>query len=255
MNCYHLYLDFLELRRRAERRLARPRWPLLHVIVFCLVSAALGLYGQMQFYEFNPIKFGPSRIYPMTVWAVLLAIHSLWVSLRSGAHFVRRGAVVEQLMREKLQQPDGYLLDDSRGLFQLHRLFERDLARRARIVTGVTVFALVNVAVWVGAVNELGAGWNFTAQPFILTGVHSVTLLAVWSLLMIWNTIRERNTCYQIEVLTQEPDRKRAPSLRLSDDANWSSTRRMKWSKSSASERKNKAGAPLCARLPFVGAD
>jgi 2TM domain len=210
MNRYHLYLDYLEMRRRAEKRLANPRWLLAHVMVFCLVVAAVLGYGLSQPYQYNSGLFGYARHQPLMVWSIVLALHSFWVLFRSGAVFWRRGQVAEREMRTRLEQDDGYLMEDSRSLFQVHRMLERDLGRRARMVTWLTLFAVINNVIWLSewsffsAYGPNSSYWSINAfSQSLFIGFLTLCVLIATG---IWNGWRERQTRRAIETLVPEAD-------------------------------------------------
>ena len=87
-NGYLTFLDYLELRRRVEKRLASGRYFLLHIIIFMVEMALIGAAG------FNP-SYDPSNyffVFPsygnlVAFWSGVLLAHGLWSYWRSGARW------------------------------------------------------------------------------------------------------------------------------------------------------------------------
>jgi hypothetical protein len=116
-NSYFGYLDYLELRRRVERRLSGSLWLFAHIVVFAflpLVCFALWPYGWWY-----PVR-GSTLVhdwiaYGMIGWSIVLLLHGLWTYFRSGAWGGRRSQVIETEMRERVRNDDTYLAAHSDG--------------------------------------------------------------------------------------------------------------------------------------------
>src|SRR5215207_6510808 len=120
-NGYLTFLDYLELRRRVERRLASGKWFLLHTIAFGVGAAAIGNVGWSPYYDSSRNYFiDPSYGFLIGCWSALLLIHGICSYWRSGALGGRRDEVIEREMRERVQADDLYLGNHPKDLFRLH---------------------------------------------------------------------------------------------------------------------------------------
>ncbi|MFN8373834.1 MAG: hypothetical protein U0694_13280 [Anaerolineae bacterium] len=160
-NSYWTFLDYLELRRRVEKRLARGTWLLAHSVLFVFIAIGAVLYA----YSTRTYDIIVSRdfVYPvigycMALWSIVLAAHGLYSYNQSGAATEKRSQAIETEMREQVYNEDAYIGSDTRDLYRLHGLLDSDIRKRANTMPLLLIFTLVNVLVW--------GAWAFT-------GAHS----------------------------------------------------------------------------------
>ncbi len=175
-NDYLTFLDYLELRRRVERRLAGAQWLFLHALLFIFVAVLAVSYAASTFSWWNGRSYflEPSYGQIMAVWSGVLAVHSLWTFRHSGASSMARGDAVEAEMRERIDSDDSYLSDNPKILFRLHGLLDDDIRRRAGSVAALMLFAVGNAAVWIPwaiYTPEDSFAWQITLFTGFLAGV------------------------------------------------------------------------------------
>jgi hypothetical protein len=214
MNRYHLYLDFLELRRRAERRLASPRLLLLHTLLFHLVMLFWYVAGSQPSAAYTEI-FSVFRMGHITVWTFALLAHSLWVFLRSGIILGQRERAVEAEMRAQAQANDAAMLDEGEHLFEVHGLLVQNMGQRAWPVPVLLLFNALTALGWVISANGI-AGWSST--PFQLTVIGGLGLALLLLGIRYWNNRQERHIRQQIERLPKSKSGDYDARLMLSDD-------------------------------------
>lgn len=221
MSSYLTFLDYLELRRRVERRLASSQMLLMHSVFFVIVIAALLVNGT---YSYQPPDYRPQYLVTplagviMALWSVGLLLHGLWTYRASGAWHATRGQVVEDEMRQRLENTDDYMAADPQDLFQLHALLEDDIRERSGSTFTLLTFTIINAVIWVvwaiGAQAQNSFPWQVI--PFLALGIY-VPLLA----LSAWRRGRgERRVRKTLEVSTlkvgkQAAKRKREPRVSI----------------------------------------
>ena len=179
MHNYFIFLDYLELRRRIEKRLATVNWLLLHSILFVVVTGLLLMTltaGTPNFYTGYFIL--PPIGYAMTAWSVLLLLHTFWTYARSGATASRRNEMIEREMSERVQNEDTYLSDNPKDLFRIYGLLEEDIQKRAAIFNILRIFATLNMIVWLGSALRDGLTSSFAWQSVIGIGLAFLPVLA-----------------------------------------------------------------------------
>jgi hypothetical protein len=177
---YFIFLDYLELRRRIEKRLARPHWILLHSILY-VVSFGIGLAMAANIYRYYyPFDFfiDPMYGYIMIGWSIVLLLHIFWTVMRSGASAGRRSEMIELEMRERLKNDDSYLGDNPKDLFRIHGLLEEDLQKRAGVFFTLRAFAVLNLAVWLGSLVSDQLRSSFAWQVIPMLGIAFLPFLA-----------------------------------------------------------------------------
>lgn len=171
-NSYFSYLDYLELRRRVERRLSGSLWLFIHVMLFAftpLVAVAVTPYWRSWWWGdgFNLVL--PWIAYGMMGWSVALLLHGLWTYFRSGAWGSRRSQLIETEMRQRVQHEDSYLVQDDRDLFRLHGLLEEDVRKRgSAAVIPLAVFTVVNAVNWLMSGGGLSTSYPWQITPAIV---------------------------------------------------------------------------------------
>jgi hypothetical protein len=144
-NSYWTFLDYLELRRRVEKRLMRGTLLLLHIIAFvsttCFLISTRNLFEPNYFIE-------QGKGYFMAAWSLLLAVHALWTYANSGAAPWRRSEAIEKEIRERVRNDDSYLNENPKDLFRVHGLLETDIAKRSGAVILMTLYGVANAFIW-----------------------------------------------------------------------------------------------------------
>jgi hypothetical protein len=185
-NGYLTFLDYLELRRRVEKRLAAGNWFLLHIIIFIIGATMIGLAGFHTTYDPDEYFF----IFPyyghwVTFWSGVLLTHGLWSYWRSGARGGKRDHVIESEMRERIKNNDLFLSDHPRDLFQLHGLLNDDIQKRASMTPILLFFVFINASIWIPWTL---AGEARTSFAWMLAALLVVPML----LALIWNLWQRR---------------------------------------------------------------
>jgi hypothetical protein len=150
-NGYLNFLDYLELRRRVEKRLSRPLPLLAHTLLF---GAGAPIIGLLDFYVLRGSYYFPYLVQPafgqiVALWSGALFLHGIWAFLRSGAMGSARGKAIEAEMRARLEQDDSYLSDNPKDLFRLHGLLEDDVRKRSGIFWLMLTVTFINALIWI----------------------------------------------------------------------------------------------------------
>jgi len=180
-NGYLTFLDYLELRRRVEKRLAAGNWFLLHIFVFGIGAALIGIAGFHAIYDPDEYFYiFPQYGHYVSLWSGVLLAHGLSTYWRSGARAGKRDVVIENEMRERLQNDDMYLSDHPKDLFRLHGLLNDDIRKRASLVPTLLTFVIINALIWIP--------WALSGQAFTSFAWNAASLLVVPFLLtLVWN--------------------------------------------------------------------
>ncbi len=194
MHNYFIFLDYLELRRRIEKRLARPYLLAIHAVLFSAAVTGFSIYTtqQMMRFSYDPnirFAFYPAETLVMTLWAVLLMIHGLRTYSHSGAAGGRREQIVADEINQRLENGDSHLTDNPQNLFRLHGLLERDIQNRSSGTAILMLFTLFNAAGWTlwAATHILGmSGESANAYPWQATPLLSLFFL----LMLVANQLR-----------------------------------------------------------------
>ncbi len=217
-NRYHTLLDYFELRRRAERRLARFALLGWNILLYILSFNAIALYRFSEYLD--PLNYGAAyifRLLPSEVilglgWSAALLLHSLWVVGRRLA--VSRSAAIEQTMRQRLQNDEGFLADDPDALFALHATLDDDLRGRNGYAVWSLAFALLNIGVWLFS--------GMSQFPSYMLWTLFLFMLGAYGLGMGWSFIRrqarERRIRRALEQELRAAPLDNTHRLRLSDD-------------------------------------
>jgi hypothetical protein len=193
---YGSFLDYLELRRRVERRLSRSSWVFLFAHIVLLSFLPLIFYGASPWARWwypgpgwapGPLVHGWIA-HVMIGWSVLLLLHGLWTFFRSGTWGNRRNNVIEAEMRERLRNQDSYLVEDARDLFRLHGLLEDDVRRRAGPAALLTLFTIANAYLWISTQGGL-----YDALTWWLPAFMTLILLPFVGF-NLWNRRRHERT-------------------------------------------------------------
>jgi Na+/proline symporter len=218
MHRYFIFLDYLELRRRIEKRLAKANWLLLHSLLFVVVTGVLlALFSAgtpsipLGFFIVPPIG------YAMTAWSVILLLHTLWYFSRSGASPNRRSEMIECEMRERVENQDSYLSDDPKELFRIHGLLDEDLQKRAGVFYSLRLFVTLNLFAWLGSLLSDGLRSSFAWQVVPMLGIAFLPILAFNA----WQRGRQEGRVRKLlgSAMDQQADIDRNERLvRLSDD-------------------------------------
>lgn len=181
-NSYFSYLDYLQIRRRIERRLSRNRWLFIHVAAFVITPSVVYLTTPWLWWSPGyPYVVNPVIGAVMAGWAIALMLHGLLTYFRSGTWGSTLSHAVETEMRERVENNDSYLVQDARDLFRLHGLLEDDVRQRANAtITPLVVFTVLNGVLWV---VERGGSYASTAwyvAPFMALALLPILALNFW---------------------------------------------------------------------------
>lgn len=147
-DAYLSYLEYRELRRRVERRLAKPRLLLVHVVIYVAVITGMMTWITSYFYGQTVIYQAYQYRFPFSLWAVVLMLHAVFVWVRSGAIEERRSQQIEHAIRERLNEDRDWQIS-SRSLFRLHALLDNDVRVRSGFTVTLAFTALLNAVMWV----------------------------------------------------------------------------------------------------------
>lgn len=207
-NDYANFLDYMEIRRRVEKKLAKPSRLFLHIAAFVAVASAAGFHALMTsgWPYMRSYFVEPGAGQWMAIWSVVLLLHGLYTYWRSGANINSRSEAIEREMRERLNKHDGS------DLFHLHGLLQEDIQRRAGVVPLYMVFTLVNLFIWL----PWALTYPITNFAWIVTPIIALSFAVALS---FKNTQIAR---YEAELQQIEGKRKRrdhaASAVRLSED-------------------------------------
>src|SRR5688572_20845940 len=117
-----LFDDYKTIRRRIERKLARPGFVLLHVGFFFFATLLLMASAPNVSFD-RPVM--------MLVWSVVLLLHSLAMTWLSGVPDHRREAWIQHELKQRLEKDDTDLISDNRQAFRVQALLDEDIRHRA----------------------------------------------------------------------------------------------------------------------------
>ena len=138
------YFDYVEIRRRVERRLPSGQVMLAHTGLF-----VLGLLGLIAVFG-QPLSSSGTIMFNlmMGLWSGVLLLHGLW-SYRNGASQTdRRLAVVKAEVEERLDAGDTELLANERQAFRIQSLLDEDVRLRAGWVPAMVFAQFMNCFIW-----------------------------------------------------------------------------------------------------------
>lgn len=139
------YFDYVEIRRRVERRLASGLGLAAHTAVFVLAVFTLSAVFAPWSYSItaatgaNLLMFG---------WSLLLALHGLLAYRNAGTGQAQRNFALERELAERVDAGDTELLATPRHAFRVRALLDEDIRQRAGWIVGVDAFLLGNVVFW-----------------------------------------------------------------------------------------------------------
>ncbi|MEO8394325.1 MAG: hypothetical protein ABI700_15140 [Chloroflexota bacterium] len=177
------YLHFLEDRaaqRRLAARFARPRWLLLHTLIFVTAITVMWNYGVARQLIFNRAYFDLPMLVG-TVWSGLLAAHAFVHYRRSAAHNEKRELAVEAEMRLFIERNGDNL--DQGGLFAMHHRLDADLQQQGRWSLALLAFAVVNMLTWLVSLLNISPWWTLPLQmtwPLALLIIGGVNVFVLW---------------------------------------------------------------------------
>lgn len=181
-NGYLTFLDYLELRRRVEKRLASGKWLLLHAIMFGVGASVIGNAGYSPYYDpYRNYFIDPSYGFIIGCWSALLLLHGLWTYWQSGSSAGRRDEVIECEMRERVQANDLYLSNHPKDLFRLHGLLNNDIRIRASFISVLLTIIIINAIIWIPwAVFDPNTSFAWTTAPFLVLPLVLALLWNMW---------------------------------------------------------------------------
>jgi hypothetical protein len=216
------YLDYGEIRRRIEQRLAGATGIVWHMALFLVAILAILMFvipGQTNGYPYF-IEPGVGALF--AIWSIVLMLHGARSFRRSGAIPRRREPAIEEEISERVEQGDTVLLEDVRQVFRVRALLNQDIRQRAGILAVINAFLIFNAFVWVMWTLQ-GATSSYTWQMTIPTAI--VFLLPAFALNALRRVRRDRKLARMLAGLdnrVEVPKRKRLLDdevfVRLSDD-------------------------------------
>ncbi|MCA0458916.1 MAG: hypothetical protein LCI00_33515 [Chloroflexi bacterium] len=219
-NGYLTFLDYFEMRRRIERRLASGRLFFLHIILFAIGAGIIGNAAYSPYYYVGRDYF----IYPFTghwvsLWSGILLVHGLWSFWQSGARGGRREAVIEHEMRQRVQDDALYLSQRPKTLFRLHGLLSDDIRKRYSGIPIMLTIVFLNALIWIP--------WTVTGQAFTSFAWQTALVLVIpFISLVLFNGWRraghEKRLRQQLATFLDENDDEEVDTydreMRLGDD-------------------------------------
>lgn len=219
MNNYHLYLDYLELRRRVERHLSRALPVVAHIIIFAVVANLIGWNGYKGIRDPNDYYFiAPEFGRFLAGWSGVLLVHTLWQTLRSSLPGYVRNRAIEKEMRARLELNDSYLTDDPKMLFRLHGLLEENIRMRGGFFILLLATAILNAMIWIPwALDE-----PRTSRGWMIAQTLEVIVLVTSLIYGAWRSGKENQLRKQLEALppvsNYNPPAEEEVTFRLQDD-------------------------------------
>lgn len=142
-----LFDDYQTIRRRIERRLARPGFVLLHAAFFFFSS--LLLMASAPNVDFD-------RPVIMLVWSIFLLLHSLVMMRLSGVPDQRREAHIQDELEQRVERDDTALVTDHRQAFRVQAMLEEYIRHRAGFFVSLSILLGLNVIMWLGSAWQTG---------------------------------------------------------------------------------------------------
>jgi hypothetical protein len=175
---YASYLDFRALQRRLATRFRRPRFLLLHTLIFITAMSATWYYGAAWRLWYHRDNY----ILPMVIgviWSTVIAVQAIIHYRRSAANNERRELAVEDEMRQFIAA-HGDEVDDQ-TLFEMHHQLNADLQKQSRWSVALLAFGVVNAASWALAAYDMGTSWAFQMTlPLAVLILGGVNLFLAW---------------------------------------------------------------------------
>ena len=174
---YFTFLDYRAVRRRITARFVRPRWLMIHVILFVTTMTAVWAYmGAAQLWLWRDNFILPALV--GTVWSMVLAVVSLVQYRQSAAVTTRREQAVEDEMRHFIADHGD---SDHAELFDMHMQLERSLEQQGQWFTALTAFTLLNALSWGLSSFNVGTSWPFQMTlPLAVIIIGGIKLLLGW---------------------------------------------------------------------------
>lgn len=195
------YFDYVEIRRRIERRLSSGTALVLHLgLYLAIIIGLIGVFGRV---------YGSATVtwvnLFMAGWSGVLLLHGLGTVRQSALNNNLRHSAVHDEINERLDTGDTELLADVRGVFRVQSLLEEDVRMRAGWNVTVLGFILVMNAAW--GVNML------TRQIADVTIWHILILMSFFALPAIYTINKTRRYLRNRKLeraLISHPNRHRA---------------------------------------------
>jgi hypothetical protein len=175
MNPY--FDDYKTIRRRIERKLARPDFVLLHVGFFFFATLLLMASAP---------NVALDRPFMLLVWSVILLIHSLVMTQRSAVLDQRREGAIQTELQQRLEKDDTELVSDNRQAFRVQSILDEDLRQRAGQFVSISALLGLNVVMWLGSFWQTGwvdpwtSGYWHEVSRIVLAGIVPALVLNRW---------------------------------------------------------------------------
>ena len=150
------YFDYVEIRRRVERRLASGHVLAAHTALFVLATFALSAVFPPYMYSATATTAASLLMFG---WSLVLALHGITAYRSAGTGQARRSVAIDNELGERLDAADTELLVTPRHAFRVRALLDEDVRQRAGWIVGVNAFLLGNVIFWL---TLIFAGSRFT---------------------------------------------------------------------------------------------
>ncbi len=181
-NDYLTYLDYLELRRRVERRLGSHNLLLGHSIAFVIATLVL-MTRYLSLLGYSPYFIDPNVSIAIGGWSLALLIHAAIVYRRSGVFSGARERAIEAEMRARIKTDEHYLNDEPREMFRLHGLLDEDIRQRAGLHKPLFSFVILNMLIW---------ALHIAIGPGSLVAWHGTLLLLIGMVAFLILAARDR---------------------------------------------------------------
>jgi hypothetical protein len=144
-----LFIEYQEIRRRIEHRLARMQAVMGHILVNFAAMIAIFIY-----YDNSSVFQVDRRLTAfMMLWSQFLLLHSLWVYRKSAASNKARDAAITHQLDERIERDDTEILNNPREAFRLHGLLEEDIRKRSGMFLPALLFVGLNAMMWMMAMS------------------------------------------------------------------------------------------------------
>ena len=177
-NGYLTFLDYFEMRRRIEKRLASGRLFLLHIVIFTIGAGMIGSASYSPYwYQGRDYFIYPFTGHSISLWSGILLAHGLWSFWNSGARGGRREAVIEREMRTRVQDDALYLSQRPKTLFRLHGLLSDDISKRYSGIPIMLAIVFINVLIWIPWTLLGQANTSFAWQTALVLVIPFIILV------------------------------------------------------------------------------
>jgi hypothetical protein len=234
-----MFHDFQEIRRRIEKRLRSVQAVLIHAALFLVGSIAVLSNSSpgLQWNFFEGYRYGLRDFVSVgwiTLWSVVLMAHGIWAVLRSGLSKKVRMRIIDEELRERLDQEDTHLLENPRRIFHIKGFLDEDIRQRAGVFVPLLAVLLYALVFWIRLtfVDGVSMWWSSSQQiaapPLaqqVAIRVAPVLIVPVALVVNLWRRrLRDNKIMRLIAAWSTESDTSKTKHdskgkvMRLSDD-------------------------------------